>query len=380
MSTPPATTGAPGQAGVAGLAWRGVAWFGPAFVAAIAYVDPGGRDLAELCRIHHRPAVVYFLWAQAEIVAMATDVAEIVGGAMALRMLFGMPLPLGGVVTAVVAFGLLGLHARGLRPFEIVVTGLLLVVFAGIVYDAVRVRMDPAEAVRGLAPTLPEGSTLVLANGILGATVMPHVVYLHSALTARFGRRPVDRANRSRYLALQRADILVALGIAGLVNMAMLATGAGLLHGWGDGTRFFALSAVRDGLRERIDAPAATAFALALLAAGFASSGVGTLAGQVVIQGFLRRRIPLPVRRAATMLPALVVLGADTDLTHALVLSQVVLSFGIPVALIRLVMLTRRAEVMGDFVNRPSTTAAAWAVSAVIIVLNVTLVVDALSP
>jgi manganese transport protein len=424
----------------AGKARRGMALLGPAFVAAIAYVDPGnfatnfaggavagyellwvvmaanlvamfvqsltaklglatGRDLAELCRERYHPWVARLLWAQAEIVAMATDVAEIIGGALALHLLFEMPLLLGGLVTAAVAFVLLALHGRGHRPFELVVTGLLLVVFAGIVFNLLRAEVDLGAMAAGVVPRLPTGDeTLMLAAGILGATVMPHVVYLHSALTAHrtasveaggghgqsaLRGKPlpalagdIDRRALRRLLIYQRVDILIALGIAGLVNVAMLISGAALFHGHHDAKRFDELDAVQAGLAEQLGSSAAVAFAVALLASGFASSGVGTLAGQVVMQGFLRLRIPLPVRRAVTVLPALVVLGTSTNLTQALVVSQVVLSFGIPFALIPLVLLTRRVDVMGELVNRESTTVAAWVAALGIVAVNAWLVIE----
>ncbi len=382
---------------------------GPAFVAAIAYVDPGnfatnfsggasygyrllwvivvanlmamliqslsgkvglatGRNLAELCREQYPRPVVWGLWGQAEAVAMATDLAEIIGGALALNLLFGIPLFPAGVLTGAVAFGLLAFQSRGYRRFEVVIAGLLGVILLGFGYDLLRVGADASGAASGLLPSFAGTDSVLLATGILGATVMPHVIYLHSALTQQ--RIPArDAAERRTLLRHQRLDVVLAMGLAGLVNMAMLVIAAQLFFGAG-GAPVETIEDVHAGLARLVDAPAALAFALALLASGFASSGVGTYAGQVVMQGFLRRRIPLLLRRALTMAPALLVLGLGADPTRALVISQVVLSFGIPFALVPLVLLSRRRDIMGELVNRPVTTTVAALVAAVIVALN----------
>ncbi len=386
---------------------------GPAFVAAIAYVDPGnfatnfsagaehghllvwvivvanlmamliqslsgkvglatGRNLPELCRDHFPRPVTRGLWVQAEVVAMATDLAEIIGGALALNLLLGIPLLTGGVLTALVAFALLGLQGRGYRPFELAVAGLLGVIALGFLYDVLQAGVDGGAVAAGLVPRFDGTSSVLLATGILGATVMPHVIYLHSALTQH--RIPAqDAAEVQALLRHQRLDVVLAMGLAGLVNGAMLVLAARLFFGK-DLPDVDTLEGVHAALERGAGAPVALAFAVALLASGFASSGVGTYAGQVVMQGFLERRIPLLVRRAVTMAPALVVLGLGVDPTRALVLSQVVLSFGIPFALVPLVLLTRRADVMGALVNRRVTTVAAAAVAGVIIALNAFLV------
>ena len=385
---------------------------GPAFVAAIAYVDPGnfatnfaagsgfgylllwvivaanlaamliqslsaklglatGRNLPEACRDTFPRPVSVGLWVQAEAVAIATDLAEVIGGAVALNLLFGLPLPLGGVVTGVVAFGLLALQERGHRPFERAVTGLFAVIGLGFLLTLLRVPVDAGPLAAGLVPRFAGPESLLLATGILGATVMPHVIYLHSALTCR--RDPTDTpAQRRRLLHAHRRGVLVAMGLAGLVNAAMLVVAAALFHGSSiPGTD--TLEGVHAGLARALDAPAAALFAVALLASGLASSGVGTYAGQIVMQGFVQRRIPLLVRRALTLAPALVVLTLGVDPTAALVFSQVVLAFGIPFALVPLVLLTRRKSLMGELVNRGVTTVAAAAVAVVIIGLNVVL-------
>jgi len=391
-----------------GRALGAVALLGPAFVAAVAYVDPGNfatnftagasfgyalawtvvvanlmamlvqylsakagvatqRDLPELCREHFGRSVSLGLWVQAELIAMATDLAEFVGAALGLNLLFGVPLLTAGLLTAVVAFGILALEQRGYRPFERAIAGLLGIVFLGFVVDLAGVGASPEGIAAGLVPHLP-GSELLLVSGIIGATVMPHVVYLHSALTKSRVSCAGD-AERRELLRFQRLDVLLALGGAGLVNLAMLFVAASVFHRAG-GSAINSLTAAHAGLGRLVGGGAALAFAVALLASGLSSSSVGTYAGQVVMQGFVRRRIPLWARRALTMLPALVVLGLGLPATDCLVVSQVVLSFGIPFALVPLVLLTRRADIMGALVNRRITTAAAATIAAVIIALN----------
>jgi manganese transport protein len=390
-------------------------WFGPAFVAAIAYVDPGnfatnftggaafgytlvwvvvganliamliqslsaklglvtGRDLAQLCRENLPRPASRLLWLQAELVAMATDLAEIMGGALALNLLFGLPLPVGGLITCVVAFALLGLHQRGVRRFETVIGGLLGVILLGFLYDTLRAGTDPAGVAAGMVPSFAGPDSVVLATGILGATVMPHVIYLHSALSKSRAAAAADPAVRRSALRCQRVDTLLALGVAGLINLVMLTIAARLFFGTGTGGTD-SLAGIHAGLAGVLDHGAALAFAVALLASGFASSSVGTFAGQVVMQGFIGRTIPLVLRRLLTMAPAMAVLLIGTDPTTALVWSQVVLSFGVPFALLPLIWLTSRRRVMADQRNHPVTTVAAVAVAAFIIGLNALLVV-----
>jgi manganese transport protein len=389
---------------------------GPAFVAAVAYVDPGnfatnisggaqygylllwvilaanlmamliqslsakvgtatGKNLPELCRERFPRAVTFGLWVQAELIAMATDMAEFIGAAIALNLLFGIPLLPSGLITAVVAFGILGLQSRGHRRFELVIVGMLGVILLGFLYDTLRIGFDAGEAAKGFVPSFAGTDSILLATGILGATVMPHVIYLHSALTqGRVEAR--DDGERLRLMRIGRIDILIALGAAGLVNMAMLVIAASLFHDNGL-AGIDTIEGAFAGFRDLAGNPAAIAFALALLASGFASSSVGTYAGQVVMQGFIARTIPLALRRLITMTPALVVLAIGVNPTDALVLSQVVLSFGIPFALVPLVLLTRKREVMGALVNRGLTTAIAFVVAGLIIALNVFLLYDA---
>ncbi len=385
---------------------------GPAFVAAIAYIDPGnfatnitagsrfgyllvwvvvasnlmamliqylsakagiatGKNLPELCRDNFSRPVTRGLWAQAELVAIATDLAEVLGGAIALQLLFGLPLLAGGVITAVVAFALLGIQSRGARPFEVAITGMLLVVLVGFLYSLVAGGVDAGAAVGGLTPRFEGTDTVLLATGMLGATVMPHVIYLHGALTQSRYQRTTDQ-ERQALLRSQRIDVVTAMTLAGVINLSMLVVAAQVLS---DGpVPVDTIDAAHAGLATALGPTAAFLFALALLASGFAASGVGTFSGQIVMQGFLRRRVPLVVRRLVTLAPALLVIAIGVDPTRALVISQVVLSFGIPFALIPLVLLTSRRRVMGVLVNRRVTTMVAAAVAAVICVLNVTLV------
>jgi manganese transport protein len=336
-----------------------------------------GRDLASLCRERLPRPVTRGLWLQAEAVAIATDLAEIVGGAVALHLLFGVPLPVGGVMTAVVAFVLLAAQSRGHRPFERVIAGLLLVIGLGFGYTLIGSGVDVAGAAAGLVPSFAGPDSLVLATGILGATVMPHVIYVHSALTpGRYGDaitagRTAD--GRRGLLRAQRLDVLLAMGFAGLINAAMLVVAAQLFTGTGmDGS----LESVHAGLGDELGRGAGIVFGIALLASGFASSSVGTHAGQVVMAGFLRRHLPVLVRRLVTLAPALLVLVLGADPTTALVWSQVVLCFGIPFALVPLLWLTSRRDVMGGWANRGITTASGAVVAALIIGLNVHLLVQ----
>jgi manganese transport protein len=389
-----------------------LALLGPAFVASVAYVDPGnfatnisggakfgylllwvilaanlmamliqylsakvgiatGRSLPELCREHFPRRATIGLWIQAELIAMATDLAEFVGAAIALNLLFDVPLFAAGLITAVVAFAILGLQVRGYRRFETTIAGLLGVILLGFLYEVVHSGADPSGVASGFVPGFEGTESVLLATGILGATVMPHVIYLHSALTQN-RIRPRDDGERRELLRFERLDVGIALGIAGLVNMSMLIVAAALFHGVLD------VESIEDahaGFQSQLGTGAAVAFGLALLASGLSSSSVGTYAGQVVMQGFIKRSIPLLVRRLVTMTPALIVLAIGLDPTKSLVASQVVLSFGIPFALVPLVLLTRRPEVMGGFANARITTIAASVVAGLIVALNLFLLV-----
>ena len=387
-----------------------LAMLGPAFVASVAYVDPGNfatnvqggakfgylllwvvllanlmamliqylsaklgivtdRSLPEVCRERMPRWMSRGLWVQAELMAMATDIAEFLGAAVGLNLLFGVPLLTAGLITGVIAFGILELQVRGYRKFELAIAGLLGLVFAGFLYETLRIGPSVHESLGGLVPGLDGASSLYLAVGIVGATVMPHAIYLHSALTN--GRMTVrNDSERGKVLRFARLDVIIALGLAGVINMAMLAVAAKLLHTPGlSGTS--TLEGAHHEFGTLVGGGAALAFAVALLASGLSSSSVGTYAGQVVMAGFINIRIPLLVRRAVTMVPALVVLAVGVSPTAALVLSQVVLSFGIPFALMPLVTLTSRRDVMGVHVNRRLTSVAAFGVAGLITLMNV---------
>jgi manganese transport protein len=387
----------------------GLSMLGPAFVAAVAYVDPGNfatnlqggarfgyelmwvvlaanlmamlvqylsaklgiatdHNLPELCRAHFPRWASRGLWVQAEVMAMSTDVAEFLGAAIGLNLLFGVPLLVAGLITGVIAFGILELQRHGYRRFELAITALLGVVFAGFLYETLHIGPSAHMALAGFVPRLSDDDSVYLAVGIIGATVMPHIIYLHSALTK--GRVAVrDDAERRQVLSFERVDVIIALSVAGLINLAMMAVFAKLFHTPAlSGTA--SMQTAHTQIGNLVGGGAALAFAVALLASGASSSSVGTYAGQVVMAGFIGVRIRMWVRRAVTMLPALVVLAAGVSATDALVLSQVVLSFGIPFALVPLVVLTSRRDVMGAQVNGRAMTIAAFAVAGVISALN----------
>jgi manganese transport protein len=277
-----------------------------------------------------------------------------------------------------VAFAILALEQRGYRKFELAIMALLLVVLLGFLYDLLRVGPSAPEALRGLIPSFAGIDSVVLAVGIIGATVMPHVIYLHSALTQhRIPGR--DNAEKRELLRFQRLDVVIAMTLAGLINLSMLFVAAALFNKTGH-TGIDSIEAAHAGLGELVGGGAALAFAVALLASGLSSSSVGTYAGQVVMQGFIRRRIPVYLRRGLTMAPSLLVLGLGLSPTGTLVLSQVALSFGIPFALVPLIALSRRRDVMGPFVNKRLTTVAASGIAALIIALNAFLIFQTLFP
>ena len=396
-----------------------LALLGPAFVASVAYVDPGnfatnfaagaehgyllvwvivmanlmailvqyvtskvglstGCSLPELCHDHYGRGVNVVLWLQAEVVAMATDLAEFVGAAVGLNLVFGLPLLPAGAVTAGIAFAILALEQRGYRRFELAIIGLLAFVAVGFMYVFFTASdQNYAQLAAGLIPRFSGGDSVSLAVGIIGATVMPHVVYLHSALHTN--RVRADGAHERRtLLRFNRWDCIIGLGLAGLVNLAMLCIAAVLFHKPGL-TDVGELGSVHDHLATLLGGGAALAFAVALMASGLSSSSVGTYAGQVVMAGFMNWRIPLFVRRAVTMLPSLIILALSVNTSHALVLSQIVLSFGIPFALVPLLLLSGRTDVMTDMVNRKLTTGLMLAITVVITGLNVYLLYTTLT-
>ncbi len=390
-------------------------WYllGPAFVAAIAYVDPGnvaanvsagtqygylllwvivganvmagmvqylsaklglvtGRSLpAAIGTRMNRPLRLTF-WAQAEIVAIATDVAEVMGGAIALRILFGLPLPVGGILTGAISLLLLTIRdRRGQLLFERVITGLLLVIAVGFAASFFVATPPPDAVLGGLVPRFQGTESLLLAAAILGATVMPHAVYLHSGLALDRHGHPEAGERRRWLLRVTRVDVVLAMAVAGTVNAAMLLVAAIHLRGRHESASIDgAYAAIHDTLGPAI----AVLFAIGLLASGLASASVGAYAGAMIMQGLLHRSIPMLVRRVVTLCPAVAILALGFDPTRALVLSQVVLSFGIPFAVLPLVRLTGNRDLMGSDANHPVTTLIGWAVGVLVSALNIVLI------
>ena len=393
--------------------FRLLPFLGPAFIASVAYIDPGnfatniaggskygytlvwvivasnlmamlvqtlsaklgivtGRNLPEVCREQFSRRTSVLLWLQAEAIAMATDLAEFLGAAIGFHLLFGIGLFPAAVLTGITAFAILGLQRFGFRPFEAVITALVAVI--GVCYLAETFMAKPpflTVAKHAVVPQFAGSGSVLLAVGILGATVMPHVIYLHSALM-QDRIVPDNEAEARRLFRYTRIDVVVAMTIAGLINVAMLVMAASTF--FKSGLRDVeSLEGAHRTLEPILGAASATLFALALLGSGLSSSAVGTMAGQVVMQGFIRRRIPIGVRRLVTMAPAFVAIGIGADPSRTLVISQVVLSFGIPFALIPLVVFTSRRSVMGGLVNHRGTTVAAAAVATLIVALNLLL-------
>jgi manganese transport protein len=386
-------------------------FLGPAFIAAVAYVDPGnfatniaggaqfgylllwvilvsnlmamliqsmsaklgiatGKNLPEVCRARFPKPVTFFLWVQAEIIAMATDLAEFIGAALALNLLFGIPLFPAGLLTAVGAFGILELQRRGFRPLEAVIAAMVGVIVLAFAFQIFYAEPEADRVLAGLfTPGFAGTESVLLAAGILGATVMPHVIYLHSALTQR---RVVGRTEeeKKKIFRFELVDVVIAMAIAGTINASMLIMAAALFHANGL-TEVGDIDLAFEQLGVQVGSTSAILFGVALLASGFSSSSVGTMAGQVVMQGFINRRIPLWLRRLITMLPALIILAIGLNPSRSLVISQVVLSFGIPFALIPLLIHCRNRQIMGTLVNRRATTAVATVVVTLIVSLNV---------
>jgi len=397
-----------GRARGVGRIWP---FLGPAFIAAVAYVDPGnfatnisggakygylllwvvvaanliamlvqtqsaklgiatGKNLPELCREAFSRPVSLALWIQAEIVAMSTDVAEVVGAALGLYLLFGIPLFASALIAGAGAFAILALQQLGFRRLEAAVSVLVGVIVLSFGLEILYANPSGTEIARHLViPGFGDTESVLLATGIIGATVMPHVVYLHSALTQRriVGR---NERERRRILGFEKVDVVIAMSLAGVVNLSMMIMAAALFNQSGL-VGVDSIEGAFDGLRQLVSHNAAVVFGVALLASGFASSSVGTMSGQVVMQGFIRRRIPLFLRRAITLAPALVVIAMGLDPTDALVISQVVLSFGIPFALVPLIIIARRRDVMGSLANPRWLTALAATLGGLIIALNV---------
>lgn len=386
---------------------------GPAFVAAIAYVDPGnvaanvsagaqygfllvwvilvanvmaglvqflsaklglvtGRSLPEAVADHSRTRTRIAYWLQAELVAMATDLAEIVGGAIALYLLFDLPLLVGGVITGAVSLGLLAIqNRRGQRIFERVITGLLLIIAIGFLTSLFVAPPSAADVASGLVPRFDGAESVLLATAMLGATVMPHAVYLHSGLSRDRHGHPAAGPDRKRLLRITKYDVCLAMLVAGAVNLAMLLVAATNLQGM-DNTD--SIEGAHAAVSSQLGPTVALFFAIGLLASGLASTSVGAYAGAMIMSGLIKRSYPLLLRRLITLIPALVVLAIGVDPSRALVLSQVVLSFGIPFALIPLIRLTSNRALMGADTNHRVTAALGWLVAGVITVLNVVLI------
>jgi manganese transport protein len=385
-------------------------FMGPAFIASVAYIDPGnfatnisggakfgytllwvivfsnlmamliqslsaklgiasGRNLAEQCREHFSKPVVIFMWVLMEIVAMATDLAEFLGAALGFYLLFGIPMWLAGILTAIATFLILGLERYGFRPLEAVITSLVGVVAVSYVIETILDHPDWGEVLyHAVVPSFAGPESVVIATGILGATVMPHAIYLHSALTQN--RIVVkEPAMMRRLFRFEVIDVGIAMGLASLINAAMLIMAASTFYYQGL-TSVGTIEEAHLTLEPLLGRAAGVAFAISLLASGLSSASVGTMAGQVIMQGFLHRHIAPWLRRLVTMAPSLLVIALGLDPTRTLVLSQVLLSFGLPFAIIPLVMFTRRQDIMGVLVNRRVTTFVASLAAALTIGLN----------
>ncbi len=400
--------------------WHRRLWpfLGPAFIACVAYIDPGnfatniqggaqfgymllwvitasnlmamliqalsaklgiatGLNLAEMCREQFPRWMVWTMWVLMELVAMATDLAEFLGAALGFNLLFGMPLFLAGLLTGVTTFAILALERRGFRPLEAVIGALVGVIAICYFIETILDRPDLGKvAYHAVVPHFAGTESVLLATGILGATVMPHVVFLHSALTqGRIVTR--DPGELRRLFRFECVDVTIAMGLAGLVNGAMLIMAAATFFDKGL-TTVGTIEEAHKTLAPLLGAASSWVFAISLLASGLSSSTVGTMSGQVIMQGFLHRQIPIWLRRLVTMVPALVVIGIGLPPTRTLVISQVVLSFGLPFALVPLVLFTARAKLMGVLVNHRLTTVVAWLVTGLIILLNIFLLYEIL--
>ncbi len=391
--------------------------FGPAVVASIAYMDPGnfatniqagskygygllwvvvlanlvamlfqalsaklgivtGRNLAELCRAHFPPPVVLAMWIASEIAAMATDLAEFLGGAIGLSLLFGIPLLVGMTITALVTYAILLTDKRGFRPLEVIIGGLVGTIALSYLFELVVAPIDWGSALlHSVSPGLDDPAALTLAIGIIGATIMPHAIYLHSGLTQ--SRTAVDNdGDRRKLVRFSNRECVVALAVAGLVNMAMVMMAAAAFHaGHPDVAE---IETAYHTLTPLLGRAAAGVFLFSLIVSGISSSVVGTMAGQVIMQGFVGFRIPVWARRLATMIPAFIVVGLGVNATHALVASQVVLSFALPIPMVALVVFTCRRDIMGGFVSGRLVGLGAILGTVVVLALNTILIVQTL--
>jgi manganese transport protein len=398
------------------VGWLGYAAFaGPAVIAAIAYVDPGnfatniqagarygyrllwvvllanliamlfqalsaklgivtGRNLAEMCRDHFSRPVVLAMWVVSEIAAMATDLAEFIGGAIGLSLLFHLPLLHGMIATAIVTYGLLMIGNFGFRPIELIIGGMVSIIALCYVVEMFVVPIDwGTAAIHTFVPELPDGQALLLAVGIVGATVMPHALYLHSGLTQ--ARMPVrDDAERRQVLRFSNREVIAALTVASLVNLAMVMMASSAFHA--GHAEVGEIETAYHMLTPLFGAGAAFVFLISLIVSGISASTVGTMAGQMIMQGFVGFRIPIWVRRLVTMLPAFAVVAMGVNATNALVISQVILSITLPLPMIALLIFTGRADIMGTFANGLLTRIAAAIGTAVVLLLNFFLIVQ----
>ena len=392
-----------------------LAFAGPAVIASIAYMDPGnfatniqagakygytllwvvlaanliamlyqalsaklgivtGHNLAEMCRDQFPRPVVWAMWVVSEIAAMATDLAEFLGGAIGLSLLFQMPLFAGMAVTAVVTYGVLMFEGHGFRPIELIIGSMVCIIALCYLVELFIAPVDwTAAAVHTVLPQIPDAEALLLSVGIIGATVMPHAVYLHSGLTQ--ARMPVHNdSERRKVLHFSNQEVIIALVVAGLVNMAMVMMASGAFHA--GHPEVAEIETAYHTLTPLLGIGAAGVFLLSLIASGISSSTVGTMAGQMIMQGFIRFRIPILVRKLVTMIPAFVVVALGANATNALVISQVVLSIALPLPMISLLIFTSRRDVMGQFANSRLTFGAALLGTIVVLLLNIFLILQ----
>lgn len=391
-------------------------FLGPAFIAAVAYIDPGnfatnitagsehgymllwviifanlmavliqalsaklgiatGKNLPEVARENFSKKTSILLWIQAEFVIIATDLAEFIGAALGLYLIFNIPMFPAALITAIASFIILELQRRGFRTFEAIVSGMVLIVVLAFAFQTFLAKPSASGIIGGLLPQFDGVSSILLATGIIGATVMPHAIYLHSSLTQRriIGRNDEEKKKIFRF---EFIDIMIAMVIAGAINISMLVIAAAVFHT--RGLQVEDLTIAYDQLRILLGPITAISFGLGLLIAGLASSAVGTMAGDVVMQGFINRRIPIYLRRTITMLPPLVIIAFGLNATTALIWSQVILSFGIAFALIPLLFFTSNKKIMGALINHKITTALGWLIALITISLNIFLVYSSL--
>ena len=390
-------------------------FLGPAFVASVAYIDPGnyatniaagsqfgylllwvilvanlmagliqtlsakigiatGKNLPEICRDRFSKKTAIFLWIQAELMIMATDLAEFVGAALGIYLVFDVTLIQAALLAAVGSFAILEVQRRGYRPLETIVTGMLLVVALAFAIQTFSAQPEVKPLLSGLLiPRFDGTESILLAAGILGATVMPHAIYLHSALTQRriTGK---DAVARKRIMKFERIDVTIAMVLAGAINASMLIIAAAVFYK--NGFVVSDLEIAHQQFDSFLGSPIAMLFGIGLMVAGLSSASVGTLAGDVVMQGYIQKHIPIYVRRVITMAPPLLLILSGVNLTNALVWSQVILSFGIAFALVPLLLFTSNKSLMGELVNHRMTTWIGWGITTIVIALNLFLIIQ----